>query len=78
MSGILGKKIGHFMLSYFLRIKLDTLVNIHTNFYRKRMRITIKILSYKNEKFNNGHPLIFTMDSKRQYQCVSVASKANR
>ena len=32
-------------------------MNIHTNFYRKRMRITIKILSYKNAKFNIGHPL---------------------
>ena len=43
----------------FLRIKLDILVNIHANFYRKRMRITIKIIRYKNAKFNIGHPLVY-------------------
>ena len=42
---------------FYLRIKRDTLVNIQTNFYKKRMRITIKIISTKNATFNIGHPL---------------------
>ena len=41
----------------FLRIKPDTLMNTHTNFDRKWIRITIKILSFKKATFNIGHPL---------------------
>ena len=46
------------MYHFFSRIKPDILVNIHTNFYRKRMRITIKISIFKNATFNIVRPLL--------------------
>ena len=54
-------KTGHFKLltNFFLRIKLGTLVNTHTNFCRKQMRITKKILSFQIATFNIGRPLYF-------------------
>ena len=44
-----GQKIGaQESINNFFSINLDTLVNIYTIFYGKRMRITKKILVFKN------------------------------
>ena len=59
LSGIADIKTGHFKLSsnFDLKIKRDTQVNTHTNFCRKRIRITIKNLSFKKATFNFRNPL---------------------
>ena len=52
MSSISDIKYGHLKQStiFFVGIKLDPLVNIHTIFYGKRMRIAMKILIFKRAK----------------------------
>ena len=63
---------------FFLKIKLDTLLNTHSKFYRKLMRITIKILSFKKAKFNIGHPLfnyfIFIKIPQKEFENHSMSA----